>query len=651
MPENDFKTAEDLLKYARRLQEKHDGRIRQHIELQNMWRTPVRRNAEGTRTLYINNEPWTATRLTVALVNQGKLTFKGSMPPNALDSEERNSLIGDVERFLKAHYSQVDVDLSRRTRGQRFRESLTYYMAVYGWHAGINLVQDASDQWPIFTDLWSPMDTFPEMDGGSGIVHATMMTKYEIEKTFGKKRGSVDKKMKAVPGYAANFTDDGKDDYDKKYAIYEYWDSETTCVIQICKGEPTFLKKQMEHEIGHNPAWCSAVNPAPFRHGTVDRFGALLTSPDAESNEWLEYYGQSPMLGYKSAYQYMCELANQVADVVEKWAQGPIAYLETPDGRYVPFDITGADVSTVPPGTKLTVVEIPKFPNDDKAWLAFVQQDIEKASYPRVAYGTVGSTEAAYTLQLLKTASGYIIEPLVHSAEFVYEQGALSILRQMEKRGGQYEGRFFPVRGTEKREAPVYDFVDVSKFPLGCYVTAELKGAGVPADKLAVLAAVTQAANQNNKVLSIETLLDQYMDVEDPSGEMSRSNWETMTTSPEVMKVMAPIATGFAQVNKLRARSKHPGDPAALIADAIEAQVRQGLNELAQSVKGQTPGGATPPGAPGAAPDQGQAPLESASGMPNQPVPPPAGVAGPPTGTNPNAVQAQNSQVPGPVVG
>lgn len=639
MAARDFKTAEDLLKCARKLQEQHDGRIKQHIELQDMWRTPVKRNAEDTRTLFINNEPWTATRLTVALMNQGKLRFKGSMPPNQQDTRERNTLIGDVERFLLAHFNQTDVEMAKRTRGQRFRPSLSYFMAVYGWHAGINLVQDAANSWPIFTDLWSPMDTFPEMDGGTGIVHCTSMTRYEIERTFGRKRGTD---LKAVPGYNIKFDKD--EDYECRYPVLEWWDDETTMVIGLTKGEPSVLKKQMPHECGHNPAWCSAVNAAPFRHGTQDGFGNMLTEADGDSNEWLEYYGQSPLLGYKAAYRYMCELANQIAEVVERWAHGPIAYLETPDGRYQPFDLSGEDVSTVPPGTKLHVAEMPKFPQDDRAWMAVVSGEIEKASYPRVAYGTVGSTEAAYTLQLLRHASGYIIEPLVRDAEFVYEQSALSILRQMEKRGRQYENRFFPVRGQAKRSSAVYDFVDVSRFPTGVYVAAELKGAGVPADELAALAAVAQAANQNNKVLSVETLLDKYLEIEDPAGEMSRTNWETLTTNPEVTARIAPIATGFDLVDRLRSRSRAPGDRAGLIADAIEAQVRQGLTELAN-----------PNAMQGAPP--GQAPPPDASGMPNQAVqqPPPAGVRGAPTGSNPSvpgAMQAAEAQsMPGPMVG
>jgi hypothetical protein len=653
LAEKTFKSAEDLIKYYRKLAEMHDGRIRQHIELQHMWETPVRRNGEDTRTLYINNEPWTATRLTVALLNQGKLTFRGSAPPSSQDTRERDAAISEVERFFKAHYQQTDVSLFRRRRGS-FRRQLGYHMAVYGWHAGINLVQDVSGDWPVFTDIWSPMDTFPDMDGGTALVHVTKMSKAEIEKTFGRKRGSG---LKAVPGYAAKF--EAAVEEDDQFAVFEFFDDETAAVAALINGEPVFLKRQMEHKLGGNPAWCNAVDAAPFRHATVDASGTLLTQPDAESNSWLETYGQSPMLGYKTAYRYMTELANQIADVVEKWAEGPIAYLETPDGRYVPFDIRGADISTVPAGTKLNVVEMPKFPQDDRAWLAFIQQDIEKASYPRVAYGTVGSTEAAYTLQLLRTASGYIIEPLVQQAELVYETSAISILRQLERRGRQYERRFFPVRTRDTKGAAIYDYVDVTTFPTGCYVAAELKGAGVPQDRFQALAAVTQAANAMNPVLSVETLLDEYLDCEDPPGEAAKMFWERMTTSRKVFEVASPIATGFDLVDRLRQRSLHPGDRAALIADAFEAQVRAGLEELKASIANPpmgAPGGGG--GAPGGPPGLPQPPPNGVVAGPGAQVPgvapngaPPAGVAQPPTGPQPQISAAMQQAMPGQMAG
>jgi hypothetical protein len=100
--ENSFKTAQDFAAYYIKLEQMHAPRIAKHLSLQAMWEMPIRQAATG-RTVYLNNEPWTATRLIVSLLSQGTWNFHASMPPQAdLDEQERNELLSSYERMMKS---------------------------------------------------------------------------------------------------------------------------------------------------------------------------------------------------------------------------------------------------------------------------------------------------------------------------------------------------------------------------------------------------------------------------------------------------------------------------------------------------------------------------------------------------------------------
>ena len=631
MPERSFSKPDDLVEYGHELEGIHQGRVAQLTSLLHAWESPIRMTETG-RTVYINNEPWTATRLTVSLITNGRAVFKGSAPPDFGDQKERLAAIGQIERALKAHFKHIDLELYRRRRGTYMR-MWAYLAAVFGWHAGINLVLDQSEKWPVFTDLWSPLETHPNMDG-TGLVHITRMTGHEIERRFGKKAGINSKKS----GY--NFVADKEKSQDL-YLVYDYWCDETNATAVIGDKGSYWIKKQIPHDLGHNPAWCNPIDAPPFTASASGRDGSLLASPDGESGRHLQFLGQSPMLGYRTAYQYLSELANQIADVVERWAN-PIVFAKTKDGKFVEIDLSGKVPNNVDLNTIVEIIKPPTFPNDDKAWIEFVLRDIEKASYPRAAYGSVGSTEAAYTIQLMKAASGYIIDPLIQQAEFMYEASADSILRQLEHKKKQYD-RFFSVRTVNNRGRRGYDYIKLADLPDNIQMTVEIRGAGVPSDKFQALQAVTGALNVKNPALPLETMLEDYLDREDPAEDVARLVSQKLTMNDAVYEKASPIVTLVDLADRLRKKGTKRGDE---LADALGAMAIQAMHELQAIVK--QANGAGQPAPPGA---EGQA-VARAAGIPEPPmggaqgenqiegVAPPgapaAGVSKPPTGPAPD---------------
>lgn len=592
-----------------------------------MWEMPIR-NSDSGRTVYVNNEPWTATRLTVSLLATGRTIFKGTLPHDngVEDLRKAKEVVSEVERMLKGHYQQIDVDFYRKRRGQ-YRRQWGYFAAVHGWHAGINLVLDnAKDSaWPVFTDLWNPLDTYPDMESEL-VIHSTRMRWSEIKRLF------IIGKDKRKTGFSFEPPDNVKDD--DEFNILDCWNEEFNAASVV--GHEGWLKRPIDHKLGHNPAWCNPIDAVPFTTSASDAHGLPRSMPNADDSRWLEFVGQSPMLGYETAYRYMSELANQVADVVEEWSH-PIRIAKTRDGRYIELDMTKGNQNIVPLDTVVEIIVPPKFPTDDRAWLAFVGSDIEKASYPRAAYGTSSPAEAAAAMEMVRNSSSYIINPLIEQLGLNLEVSGNSILRQLDAKKRQYS-RPRAVRSTNKTGQAVYQYVNLSELPDGVYVTATIKGAGLPRDKFQALAVVTQALNSPNPPLPYETLMDEYLDMDDPPGEIAKLFYERMSNSKQAYELASPLITLYEYADRYRAK----GTPRANdLAEAFSAMAQQMVlkmkSDLTQSqgaAAGAPPAGPPPlapggqAGPPGAGQLQGEAQVAGQSPV-GAPV---AGVEQAPTG-------------------
>lgn len=624
MAEYSFTDTEDFRSFASDLQMAHQARITRALSLQNMWEGAVRTTPDGSRTLYINNEPATATKLTVTLADKGALTFKAALPPTKPGQDREDELMSaaEVERLLLAHYRQTDYRLFRSRRGTHTRQSAWNY-AVYGWNCGINLVRDAvpEGEWPIHSDIWSPLDTYADMDGGHGILHIQRMSLDKILKTFGPDRASG----KSCPGY--NFDPGDAAKRRDLYTVQEWFDDETSCVyVDFDGGKIAVLKAQEEHHLGCNPAWMAALDSPPFRASASNAKGQRIQTPDFESNRWLEFYGQSPMLLYEGVYRVLTEAIVQVQEVMQRYANQKIL-IRTASGRTTQIDFQSPIPDYLEQDTIVEVVKMDKFPLDERAFIDFLRSDIEKGSYPRAAYGTVTGDPTTSALQLLQQASGYIIEPIVRALNFEYTIGAESILTQLTHKIPKVEGKGKSksvsysqrskqydapksVRTLDKRKRiAVADFT-LSKLPEHLVVTAELKGAGVPTDKLQTLMAVNNILQSPRPVVSHEELLENYVEHDDPAGEMSRVLEESMTNAPGVLEKLGPIWT----LMRLAARFKKYGTPEGdEQAKFCEALAQGTIRELAATVQqdaqkaagvGPVPPGAGPamPGAPGPGP-------------------------------------------------
>lgn len=582
MPENVFKTAEDLSDYFVRLRDYHSARIRTHMQCQAMWEQAIRTSDTG-RTVYINNEPWTATRLIQNLIDNGKVRAEACfLPDDAKSLAEVSEQKQMVEHVVDCILTQTDERLHDRRRDSLKRE-MSWDMAVLGWYAGIALVLDnvkGSD--PFFIDNWSPTDTFPEMEGSTALVHRSRMTKREIERTFGKNR-----KGGKLPGYNAKFEDDSDT---LKYDVYDYWDDETNATAMVAGSSVYWLKKPTPHKLGHNPTWCNPVNAVPARYSATDRNGNSLDAPDGETNKWLSFVGQTPMLGYLPIYRNITEAVNQIQDVIEKWADVKIVIV-TEDGKFREVDMSrtdGSPAAQLKVGERLDIVAPPTFPADMQAYLKFLLGELQKASFPQEMYGANGAGGNAASLALLQQTSGYIVGPIGEEVRKCYHKFINNLIRQLETRGKQYSSAL-PMLSQDKKGKPFYSYITLSDIPKGTKVAIELKGAGVRPDKLGMLATTNQIANSPSPILDDETLIDDYLELEDAPAILQKKLEQKLTTHPEVIGAMAPIMTALEFHKSFKRKAEAGNEIAVVLSDMALAVAKAGVMKLQELVAPKAP--------------------------------------------------------------
>lgn len=583
MAEKSFDKAADLASYAEDLRIFHQPRDRRLMSLQAMWQTTLRATPNG-RTIYKSNEPWKATRLSVSLLSGGRSQWRVTLPPDDATlegKEERDAAEAMVLLLMKCSF--YENDQRRLEQGlSTFDRGWTYLASIYGWTAGIALVEDGKgEDFPVLVDLWNPLDTYPDMKRGRDtVVHYTRMTYADILETFGPKR-----KGGKIKGYDFTFDKESVPDPEDEFTVVEAFGRETHTAVALAGGEAKMLKEQMPHKLGCNPAWWMALDAPPIHHTvTSEKDGTVLKTgrPDVTSTRWLETYGQSPMLGYEIAYRVKSERMNQVGDVMERWSN-PKVIAKTPDGKLVKIDLSNPDsIANVPAGTQLEILTPNTFPVDTRAYLDVLDEDVETASYSKAAYGALSSSDAATALQMARQGGGYIVGPMKEQLQAVKALIGNKILTQLGagKRGRAYKAPI-AVRTTNKRNQPVWEYIDLSAIPRGARVTCELRGAGMQPDKLQSIAVANQVANAANPIYDIETLHDEILQSDNPPEIAAKLFWQRMTSSRKVDEYMAPITTMLFWADKLRAQGTQRG---VEIADAAEGMATAAMDELRANI-------------------------------------------------------------------
>lgn len=635
MPENVFKTASDLSEYFARLENFHSARIRAHMVTQTMWEQASRTSDTG-RTMYINNEPWAATALIQHLVDNGQIKAEATLPPDDGDDPmevvARKQMIEDVVSCILL---QTDERLHKRRRNT-LKKEMTWDMAVLGWYAGIALVLDNAKGDPWFVDNWSPTDTFPDMQGGTALVHRSRMTAREIEKTFGPKRPG-----KAIKGYKFKPSEDA--DKSIRYAVYDYWDDETNMAIAMVSAEPQMLKPQLLHGCDHNPAWCNPVNAVPARYTSTNDKGETLTAPDSETNRWMAFVGQTPMYGYLNAYRNVSEFANQVAQVLEQWADVKVVVVSQ-DGKHREVDLNkrdGSIVANLKEGERLDILAPSAFPAPLKDWLMFLLGEVQKASFPAVAYGQVGATEATGALQILQQSSGYIVGPIAAEVQRCHHQFINSLVRQAEGAKGKQYTKSHPMLVQDKKGKQAYKHITLAEMPKGAKIAVEIKGAGFGPDKLGLLAATNQVSNSPNPVVDDVVLLEDYLDRDDVPEILERKLEQKLTTHQGVIEALGPITTALRLHLEYKKRADAGGgEVSKIMADMTIAVAQAGVMKLQELVsppeQPQDPQAAVLAAIQGQG--QGQPGMDGSSQVTGTAAPgaPPTGIPQPPTGPAPS---------------
>lgn len=233
---------------------------------------------------------------------------------------------------------------------------------------------------------------------------------------------------------------------------------------------------------------------------------------------------------------------------------------------------------------KIVNVEISRVPAEAIAVLNKMSSDMQRGGFSYALYGGItGQPWAGYAIAQLIAGTLSVIGPynvsLLHSRGQVYwdwlsqfKAGNFKPILVSGNYNGRMDGYFHDKFG--RKDVPNFLYVEVKR-PLA-----------LPDNTVERLAAARQAAPQVPELLSLQTIMDEILDVDDPQGEMDKITEELVLRSPEKLKL--DMVYHFEQlVDEMRRQGRQR-----------EARILQRIAENMLSGQTKEAPGVVAPGAP-----------------------------------------------------
>lgn len=400
-----------------------------------------------------------------------------------------------------------------------------------------------------------------------------------------------------------------------------------------------------------------AITDFWYTDGNGDVWNAILVDdefhkkptkmPDYPYIPLIEGYGDSAPTGnetYKrmsllhpldGLWQYKCRLASNLGTGA-LWGTWPFYLVSNEMGAEVPdFMVRPGATEQVPAGTKVDTV----MPQVDIGKLQTTMQQIDgamqQASFPGVMYGDSGGMQAGYGVNLLSAAAAGRVKNTRESLEMTLQSVNQLVLAMVDIAGGKKGVELYALDKVQNRAYTETLSKDEIK---GYYRNIVTLTPDVPQDDMAKQSLAIQLFG--NKIISAQTLRDNYLPGIIPPDEESRIWTEQAQQTPE----MAPRVMVLHFVDRFPGLVKDENGKETdefmwqrlIKGTPMEGAARaMGLwpEEPKPPMPPPGPPGMPPPGAggppPGMPPPEGMGPPPGM--MPPQ-GPPPEGMGGPPPG-------------------
>ena len=538
--------------------------------------------ATTSKIQWKTNEPKIFYDTSVALLSSQPPRFR--MPLSINFTPEEKDKMNKSERFVLGIFRQLDAQ--QMARGQSYWQRELAYWILSGWYSVFKLVHRNNGEVEFTADIWDPMTVYPEWTAGR-------LTK--CVRTY-----TVDKRT--AMGMAMDFQARGlkfqmeepKDTSQVK--VINYWRDDRGKIYNAIRMHDTVIKNLTKEKFDRIPISVGAV-------GVPDRL-----SPD-----WQTRYGENIIAASRDMFGYEEFMLSLLATVMAETTY-PEIISKTKQGRPITKDgLKGyGDEIALQLGESVEVLKHATTPQELNILLGWVTKQRQKATFSEAVYGGMPGFEiSGFALSQFLASIKYRVNPYLITMQHVISDVASDLLGQY--RDGKFpkitlsttnpkamqKGLFF-VEEFDKKDVPESRYLEVI-IP----ITSQI-------DKTQQILYARQALAEP-QLLSMETMWDEILDVQDSEQEYARIINDRMLRDPFVMDV--------AIVEEMKKREEFlRGQGKFTAADALAKYIAQKELQL-----GMRAGGATPKSPEGVSPEMeppemGKSPdiIQAALGQPPQ---------------------------------
>lgn len=563
-------TIDQVVAWAKLDQAYWDDRNKLMREWQGMYEmTQGRDPNEGEATVTLNDGRVIVDKLTAMLSNpHRKEVAAPADKPGLAEAAQR------VENFLDFWRDEVAMAHSMGLHGPlEWDESQS--LALRGYIAGRIMLDPENPGFPWKYDLLDIMNLYPRFAGRRliRVTHQYKAKPYEIMADF--------------PDAKLDYDPESEEDTDME--VIGYYDDTYHAVM--VKGE--FVKKPTPHEYGFNPILIVAAG------------GAFYGPTPEDDKDFRKMRGQSILAKNVAPILDKQDVVSMIKTILGQQADPPVTVFTDTDGNAVALDLGMAGRNVLAQTDKVEVHRIGAGLNELMGGAGVFQDEINRGGFMPTLFGDSESTKSGFHDFVASGSAKDVATPYVRALETYYKLLYRRVLQLYAKFGPQAISFY----GTDQTGQVVSGLSitpeEVSK--VGFNVNVKFRHVSAQ-DKVSL--AQTGAVLARDRILSMETIRRDWVDVDNPYLENLRVLSELIYMNPQILQALSTTAAQLFN---------HP------ILNQVLAQQQAQAAQAAQA--GQVPG--QPPGqVPGAPP-------ANPIGTQSQAVPPELGMnAGAPPGTD-----------------
>lgn len=484
---NRYQEISELKARVQKVEEQHVQRKRQHELDHSLWRLDdyvleeLKHNTRLKREDYpsvTSNAPKTLSRATMAMLNKNRPRLRITLPPDVSQQEE--DVINANERLVEG--SLYDNDLIRGRRGDLpLQEEATWYIAHRGGVILRTLVDPDGVQTFARHTAFDPYEcAWDEGDDGllfftrhyiedrASVMDRWNFAEYEAPEACNS-RGQVEVwdcwwvEKGNDPETDDNTSGDNENeiyDANAKPRIYN-----AVLVGNRWAKEPTHHK-----QFDHIPLYVIRAGGSPAR----------MSQMAGESQErWRADQWESIYSGVRQTIGWLNRAATLYSLYLRDGAIGPWVYKGTRNKNIgAPKAFTTIRIA---PGEEFGPVGMPAMANEAKEFLAFIQNEWQKAGVSEIVFGNVPFTVSGFGMLQLRGAVEVLIGSFIRATENFYVFLTHELTEQFAGLGGRKK---FNIRGVDRRGKTFMDRIKPSDITKQYIPTVTLKD-GLPDDPVA----------------------------------------------------------------------------------------------------------------------------------------------------------------------